>query len=174
MRRTALALSLIPLGLTGCVTTSPHSVCVLEYEIITPEPEYRYLAKAIPEFITNELANTAELRVQDPQDVERYISRRWTVRDTTRLRRLGKALGTEYFILGSVTRLGENFVIESRLFSVNRGHIVPGTAFRETCRSEQDILVQARSIADRLRYQIVARIAPEAAEPMAPGGSVYW
>lgn len=164
MSRLLAALALGATALAGCATSPRTTVCVLDYEIISADQEYSYLAKAIPEFLTTELSSTPQLRVQDPQDVERYLTRRWTWQDTTRLRRLGRALGTDYFILGSVTRLGDSFVIESRLFSVDRGHVVPGTAFRETCRAEEDILVQVRSISDRLRYQIVAR-----AEARAPG-----
>ena len=150
---------LLALTLLGCVY-QPRSVCVLDFQIITADSEYTHLSRAIPEFLTTELANTPNLRVREPQDVDRLLSttrQRWTLRDHSRLRGLGRALHTDYLLLGSVTRLGENFVIESRLYSVARGHVVPGTAVRETCRSEQDILVQVRSIAEQLRYQIVAR-----------------
>lgn len=153
--------SLLPLALAlvlfGCAT-GPRSVCVLDYRIISGEPEYSHLARAIPEFITTELANTPNVRVREPQDVDRYLSEhRWSIWDHTRLQGLGRALHADYFILGSVTKLGGNFVIESRLYSVRQGHVVPGTAVRETCRSEQDILVEVRSIAEQMRYQIVAR-----------------
>ena len=59
-----------------------------------------------------------------------------------------------------MTRIDDEFVIESRLFSVMRGHVVPGTAFRETCASESDILGEVKTIAERLRFQIEARVAP--------------
>ena len=164
MRLTLAVLALAVLTM-GCVH-QVRTVCVLDYQIIAAEPDIGHLARAIPEFLTNELTNTPRMRVQDPQDVDRFMSdleQRWTLRNHSRLQGLGRSLGTDYFILGSVTRLGENFVIESRLFSVQRGHVVPGTAFRETCLDEQDILVQVRSIAEQLRYQILARTHPSTA-----------
>ncbi len=156
--------------LIGCAPQT-RIVCVLDYEIIAPGSEYQYLARAIPEFLTNELAKTARMRVQDPQDVDRFISnreQRWVIRSPARLKRLGRSPGSDYFILGSVTRLGDNFVIESRLFSVERGHVVPGTAVREICRSEREILARVRLIADRMRYQVLAR-SPTAAGSAPPG-----
>jgi TolB-like protein len=147
----------------GCATPSERVVCVLDFKVITPHDDQSHLARAIPEFITSELAQTPRVLVQDPQDVDRYVTHRgksWMLSDFGRLRGLGRSLGTDYFILGSVTRLGENFVIESRLFSVERGHVVPGTTFRQTCTSEDAILVQVGTLAEQLRYQILARTPP--------------
>jgi TolB-like protein len=132
----------------------------MDFQVISAEPGYDHLAEAIPEFLTDELTRTSGMRLKDPQDLNRYLTnveQRWTLRDHARLRSVGEAMGTDYFILGSVTRLGDNFVIESRLFSVPQGHVVPGTAFRETCSSVHDILPQVRVLADQLEYQILAR-----------------
>ncbi|MBN1477037.1 hypothetical protein JXA47_09800 [Candidatus Sumerlaeota bacterium] len=159
MRLSLVALILSGLA-TGCFLGPTRSVCVLDYQVISAGPEHTHLARAIPEFLTHELSQNPRLEVQDPQDVDRYLSdleQRWTVRDHSRLQGLGMALGSDYFVLGSVTSLGPRFVVESRLFSIERGAIVPGTAFRRICQDEQDILMQIESIAEQLRHQILAR-----------------
>ena len=123
----------------GCVRAPERQVCVMDFQVISADDEFDHLAEAIPEFLTAELTRTSRMRLRDPQDLARYLTgleRGWSMWDHPRLKRIGEALGTDYLVLGSVTRLGENFVIESRLFSVPKGHVVPGTAFRETCASE--------------------------------------
>jgi TolB-like protein len=157
--RSLLCAALCALSLGGCAVNN-HTVCALSYDVIAPEAECKHLARAIPEFLTHELSSTAEIRVQDPQDAERYLARRWAPPETWRLRRLGRALGADYLILGSVTKLEDQFIIESRLFSVARGHVVPGTAHRETCQSESEIPEHVEAIADHMRYQILARVQP--------------
>lgn len=155
----ALSLALCALAL-GCARSPERYVCVMDFQVISPDAGYEHLAEAIPEFLTDELTRTAHMRIKDPQDLNRYLTnveQRWTLRDHARLRSLGNAMGTDYFVLGSVTRLGDEFVIESRLFSVPGGHVVPGTAFRETCGSVHDILPQVQILADHLEYQILAR-----------------
>jgi len=166
--RLALPLLALSVLLVSCARHT-STVCVLDYQIISAEDDYRFLSRAIPEFLTSELAGSQRLYVRDPQDVDRLMNdleQRWTLRDHTRLKNLGRRLNADYFILGSVTRLGERFVIESRLFSVKRGHVVPGTAMRETCDSEREILTQVRSVAERMRFQILART------PQPPGAVI--
>jgi TolB-like protein len=164
MRLSALLFTLGALG-AGC-TTGTRSVCVLPYEVITPDPRCEYLSQAVPEFLTNELSRTPLIEVQDPQEANLRIEslrNRWSLRDYSRLDTVGLRLGTDYFILGSITRLEDRFILESRLFSVYRGRVVPGTAFRRTCQTEQGILQEIPGIAGELRHQILMRTPAAAA-----------
>lgn len=158
MRLSAPLCALSALAL-GC-THATRSVCVLPYEVISADPRCEYLSEAIPEFLTNELSRTPMIEVQDPQEGHLRITTlrsRWALRDYSRLDTVGRQLGTDYFVLGSVTRLEGRYVLESRLFSVHSGRVVPGSAFRRTCADESDILRQVPEMAAELRHQILVR-----------------
>lgn len=151
MRR--LAVVFLPLCLllfAGCVAR-PCSVYVMNFEVIAKEPEYQYLGKVVSELLTHELANTPEFSVLDPQERSGLQRKDWP------LKKIGRVLRADYLIMGSITHLDETFVLEGRLFSVDRGHVVPGTTVKQICRTEEEIPYNVARLAEQLRYQIQAR-----------------
>ena len=79
---------------------------------------------------------------------------------------IGKKLKADYLVVGSISRLQENFIINARLFSVATGEIVPGTSRTRSCRRESDLYPLIQSLAHFMGYQVSsyenrARLAEE-------------
>jgi TolB-like protein len=153
-----LALALIPLLLQCACTFVPYRVMVMDFDYYSKAPDDQYLATAIPEFLIGTLGNEHICRLLERQDMRTYFTTfkeertkegRWN-----KLKRFGEAIGADYLVLGSVSRLDENYILEARLFSVRDGAVVPGTAVWQSGSSAREIFDKSRYIAKFLAYQL--------------------
>ncbi len=146
----------------GCVPVMHKRVMVMDFENATGDLQYDKLSKAIPEFIMTHMSSYPGIIFIEHQEVNLFIDENgWqqdgSLKGLRGWQALGRQLDVDYLVVGSVSKLGENFIIVSRLFSVPGGHVVPGTAVRQSCRSEEELFLRAKFIADTLRGQITGR-----------------
>ena len=67
---------------------------------------------------------------------------------------MGRRMGVNYLVAGSVTRLDGTFVVNARLVSTATGEIVPGTSTFRYCPREADLYPAMQSISRFMSYQI--------------------
>lgn len=156
------ALSLLPLCLlllSACSMT-PCPVGIMNFENATGSPKYAFLSSAIPEYLTNGLANKPNIYLRERQSIARYLEEVDAMpadSDSKRMamwQQLGRKIEADFLIAGSVSRLDHNFIIIARLFSVYDGEIVPGSAITQTCIQESEIYDRSRKISDFMARQI--------------------
>jgi TolB-like protein len=148
---------IIALLMCSC-TFVPYRVMIMDFEHNSKLGDEQYLVTAIPEFLTATLGNEQICRLLERQDMRTYFMTfkpeltnegKWN-----KLKRFGEAIGADYLVLGSVSRLDDNYILEARLFSVRDGTIVPGTAVWQSCSSTREIFDKCRYIARFLAYQL--------------------
>lgn len=133
-------------------------VAVLDFENTLSESRYQGFAKAMATMLHDQLANEPDVSTVERHEVEKAQERR-SLRDLVSanpgsLRSIGKKLKADYLVVGSISRLQENFIINARLFSVATGEIVPGTSRTRSCRRESDLYPLIQSLAHFMGYQV--------------------
>jgi len=160
MKRIALLFALVALTVaSGCASVTPARVAVIDFENLTADTEYDHVEGAIAEYLTTHLANSGVIRLCDRQDIyngfamidlaksekERYA--RW--------RRLGKKIGADYLVGGSISRLEGSFILTGRVFNVRRGEIIPGSAATEARKQGYEIYYSAQKLVSFLATQLL-------------------
>jgi len=152
-----LLLLLLALALSGC-GYMPRRLAIMDFENDTSESRYDFLSAALPEYLSASLANSRAIRLLERQDIHRYLneidSDPSDTRRLSRWQKLGERIGAEYLVAGSVSRLDRNFIITTRLFSVDKGEVVLGSAVTQACVNEYEIYHIAQTIARYLAYQL--------------------
>lgn len=147
--------------LNGC-TLAPQRAVVMDFENLTNDHQFDHLSGAIPESLITVMSREPEnVLLLERQDMNYYLREidkipNPTVR-MTRWQQLGRRLNVDYFIVGSVARFGKEFVVQTRLFSVDKGDIVRGSAMAARCDREEDILAICREFGDAMARQIRMR-----------------
>ncbi|MFW6303386.1 MAG: FlgO family outer membrane protein [Candidatus Sumerlaeota bacterium] len=160
MRKASVLIVILLLStlLAGCSQVSwlrfntPPRVAVVDFQNLTGDPENDRLGAAIGEYMTTYLTNRGLLLLRDRQD----ISRRLQIIDAgaserekfQRWQQLGKQIGARYLIGGSISRLDGNYVIDARIFDVDRGLVINNTAIEQTCLHEYEIYDRVQYIAE--------------------------
>lgn len=144
--------------LVGCATSHEHRrVAVLEFENTLTEPQYAQLSQSLAELMTASLANDGNIAVIERREMESAVAHKsmmdFLSGNSKSLRRLGKKVGADYLVVGSVAKLQDNFVVNARLFSTATGDIVPGSSQSKACRREEDLYPCVESLARFLGYQ---------------------
>lgn len=155
-----LLLLLVAMVLGGC-SMAPRRVAIMDFENATGSPDCDKLAVAIPEYLTQYLTGYDSMHVLERQDIHRFLaeidSDPSDTRRLSRWQKLGQKINAQYLIAGSCSRLDQNFIITARLFSVETGQIIPGTASTKTCTREYEIFDRAKNMAADLAYQLKYR-----------------
>ena len=138
----------------GCATYKKR-VVVMDFVNATNLPEYNVIAReAVPEMLLTDLTNWNSLRLLERQDIARYLNEidnnPNNPTNLTRWQQLGKRMQADYFIAGSVAKLGNVFFINIRIFNVETGKLVPGSGLRKRCVKEDELPGILKEIADKL------------------------
>ncbi|MBI4772610.1 MAG: hypothetical protein HY788_00280 [Deltaproteobacteria bacterium] len=106
---------------TGIAENKP-TVAVLDFESIGSE---EYLGKAVAEIMRTELVGTQQFRVVERAQIRRALSEQELqmsgVIDDRSAVELGKLLGADLIIVGSVVKIGTAYTINSRMIDVKTG-----------------------------------------------------
>lgn len=160
--KTRFAFPILALALmlsSACQVAGRH-VAVMDFENNTGEKRYDYLESAIPEYVTADLANRQDLTLLERQDVQRYLAEiDFDLQDLRRLSRwqtLGRRVGADYLVAGSVSRLQNNFILTARIFDVRRGRIVSGSSIVGTCVFESQLFDRANHIAAQIAQMLAS------------------
>lgn len=127
----------------------PDSVAVLPFENRMHDPEMDYLTEGITESLINDLSRIPGLRVSARGSVYRYDSARVDPLTAGRKLRVGRV------VFGSVSRRGEELLIEAELIDVRSGDRLWGHTYLEKISSLSVILEQfSTEVTDQLRLKL--------------------
>lgn len=165
-----LSLCLILAFASGCQLV-PRRVLVMDFEVATGDHGLDHLSKAVPEYFVTVMANSPYIYILERQDIQHYLDEidreNRGARNFTRWQQLGARLAADYIVVGSVSRLGGpevggyRYIVTCRLFSVEKGQIVPGSAFSQECSSDVMIVEAVRY----LGYQMIEQVSNRSYRP---------
>jgi len=116
------AIVLITLTITGFAADKKSSVAVLDFESIGTE---EYLSKAVSEIMRTALVSNQQYRVVERAQINKAISEQKFQKsgliDDKSAVEIGKVLGADLIIVGSVVKIGNAYTINSRLIDVKTG-----------------------------------------------------
>ena len=152
---------ILVVSLLGCVTYKKR-VVVMDFVNATNMRSYNIIAKeAIPEMLITDLTNWNSLRLLERQDIARYLyevdNNPNNPKNLTRWQQLGQKMQADYFIAGSIAKLGEIFFINIRIFNVRTGKLVPGSGLRRQCVKDEELPKILKDIADKLAVAFKSR-----------------
>lgn len=147
--------------LSGC-TMVPRRVAIMDFVVATEDPKNLYLGVAIPEWMTQNLTNYGDyIKLLERQDIHRFLSEIDAnpndPRTLSRWQKLGQKINAQYLIAGSCSRLGQNYILAARLFSVETGQIIPGSATTQACTYDYEIYDRIKRMSAELAWQIKHR-----------------
>lgn len=145
-------LCLIPVLLGGCASAiRDRRVLIMNFESSVPgSPQY---STQLAEIMTACMANAPRVGVLDRQDLGWLLSRT-TGPKALRWQDIGRKATADYVIVGSISRLDQNYLINARLLSVKTGEIVKGSAVSRYAKREEDIYPSVQAICYVLSYQL--------------------
>ena len=142
----------------GPTETRRPSVAILPFANMSGDPEQRYFSDGITEDIITELSRFRQLRVAARNSSFRY-------RDLdVDIRRVGRELGINYVVEGSVRRLGKRIRITAQLIDATTGNHLWAERFD---RDESEIF----AVQDQLVRTIVATLVGRLQAAGAEGAS---
>ncbi|MBM3790598.1 MAG: tetratricopeptide repeat protein, partial [Acidobacteria bacterium] len=131
-------------------TAASHSVAVIPFENLSPDPRNAYFADGFTEDLINQLSKIGHLRVMSRAAVARY-------RNDASVSQVEKDLGADMILKGSVRREGDRVRISTQLIETRTGrHLWGQTYDREFSgmfRIQSDV---ARSVAAALNVRLSA------------------
>jgi serine/threonine protein kinase/tetratricopeptide (TPR) repeat protein len=147
----ALAALVLAVGAVFRILKPPasDSVAVLPFENRMHDPDMEYLTEGITESLINDLSRIPTLRVSARGSVYRYDSAKVDPL------RAGRELHVGRVVFGSVSRRGEELLIEAELIDVRSGDRLWGHTYLEKISSLSDILEQfSTEVTDQLRLKL--------------------
>lgn len=164
-RRSLLPALAVLLALAGCArepSIRDRRVFVMDFESTVAEPGVPGGA-ALAELMEQSLVNQPRIAVitrrgQSPL-LQKTAARQMTPAD------LGARVDADYVVVGSMTRVGGNYILNARLVSVDNGNVVNNSSITKACRQERDIypLVQAVARGSAWQLKVLASLADQAA-----------
>lgn len=153
MNRKNLVISLIAIAVfafavTGFAADKP-SVAILDFETVGSE---EHLGKAVAEIMRTELIDTNKFRVVERAQINKALSeqrfQRSGVTDEKSATEIGKLLGADLIIIGSVVKIGSSYTINSRMIDIKTGEATLG---KNVTGSDLNLLTNlSRTLIDRL------------------------
>ena len=112
-------------------------VAVLDFNNNVAAERGASLSTSLADMLTSELVNHPNVVVFD----RRTLRARLTPREIAAMpsREAARRAGLDYLILGSVSRLRQNYVVSARIFSVASGEVVPGSSVTRHCKRDEDL-----------------------------------
>jgi|GEM_PF-5940638 len=164
LRRLGIALAVgVGVWIGGCQAPRGYRrVAVPDFENSLPEERYAHLSATLAEQMSIALRENPR---QYPRVVvvERQEFRRTSAlgrvtdlfqMSRSGLKQVGRRVGADYLVIGSVTPLEGDFVLSVYLYSVATGEPVPGTTFTNFAQREGDLYPCLQFLADQISYQV--------------------
>jgi TolB-like protein len=108
---------ILPVAAFGADKTK---VAIIPFKINSPE-QLDYLEGAIYDMIASRLSIDENIAVMERSTVVRSLGKSYeTAMTVDNAEALGRRLGADYVILGSLTKLGEAFSLDAKMFNVNK------------------------------------------------------
>ncbi len=145
--RVSLAAALAP--------SSKPSIAVLPFVSMSGDVEQQYFGDGITEDIITELARFRQLQV-----LARNSSFRYRGQDVD-VQRVGRALGVQYLVEGSVRRIGDRMRITAQLIDTATGHHVWAERFD---RGEEELFAVQDQVVKTIAATLVGRLSAAATQ----------
>ena len=132
-----------------------RQVGILDFKILAQDDSYAYLSSEIPQSLTSAFLNGGVIQPVERQEFENIdaeIMLSMSYADAEEVLRLGKLLGADYMLLGSLTILGSQAKIVCRLIETETGQIIFSDssvgAMEELFRMEEELAdsIEARIV----------------------------
>ena len=131
------------------------SIAVLPFTNMSGDPEQQYFSDGMTEDIITELSRFRQLHV-----LARNASFRYRGKDVDVIR-VGRELGVQYLVEGSVRRLGERIRITAQLVDARSGHHLWAERFD---RDQKDIFAVQDQVVQTIVGTLVGRLEAAGAE----------
>jgi TolB-like protein len=133
----------------GFAAEKKSSVAVLDFESVGAE---EHLGRAVAEVIRTELIDTRKFRVVERSQISKALTeqrfQQSGVIDEKSATAIGKLLGADMIIIGSVVRMGSSYTINSRMIDVKTGEATLGKSV--TGNDLNQLPAMSRSLLDKL------------------------
>ena len=139
----------------GAVTGSKPSIAVLPFISMSGDVEQQYFGDGITEDIITELARFRNLHV-----LARNTSFRYRGQDVD-VQRVGRELGVQYIVEGSLRRIGNRIRITAQLIDTATGHHVWADRFD---RNEEELFAVQDQVVKTIAATLVGRMHAAATE----------
>jgi serine/threonine protein kinase/tetratricopeptide (TPR) repeat protein len=153
---TAIAASLVDAPGTRppsvVVRPAERAVAVLPFENLSPDPDNAFFADGLTEEVITDLAHVRALRVIARSSVTQYRA------STKSAREVGRALGADYLLSGSVRRSGAALRVTAQLVDVERDAQVWAERFSGTM---DDVFELQERLARDIVRALEVRLSPE-------------
>jgi adenylate cyclase len=124
-------------------------LAVLSFELLSSDPDDKLLATGLVEDLIVDLTRVEGVRVASRAEVEGYSER------TVPPRTLGRELGVDYVLTGSVRRLANRGRMSAQLIRASDGHLLWADRFERTLEDLFGVQEEiSRSIADALELAL--------------------
>jgi adenylate cyclase len=140
---------------TASAPTDKPSIAVLPFISMSGDAEQQYFGDGITEDIITELARFRNLHV-----LARNSSFRYRGQDVD-VARVGRELGVQYLLEGSVRRLGDRIRITAQLVDTATGHHVWAERFD---RNQEELFALQDQVANTIAATLVGRLKAAATE----------
>jgi TolB-like protein len=159
------------------------SVAVLDFESVGSE---EHLGKAVAEIVRTELIDAKQFRVLERAQINKALSeqrfQQSGVIDEKSATEIGKILGADLIIIGSVVKIGSSYTINSRLIDIKTGEATLG---KNVTGSDLNLLTNlSRTLIDKLfgtpkkEVQLLPSLPATTYQPRMPSssrtGAVNW
>jgi TolB-like protein len=122
------------IGALGCARTPVNydrRVLVMDFQNLITADQTSNLGAAMADLLTANLANHDKIVVVERQANPALQSPSW--------QEAGRKADVDYVIVGSISRLQENYIIAIRLLSMSTLEVVPGSSVERSCNREEDL-----------------------------------
>jgi len=135
---------------------STSSVAILDFENNSPNINWDYMKKAIPDILSAKLAANQNIKVVEREKLQKIIdelklSMTGVISNET-AQKVGKIIGVDILVFGSFTKLGKSIVIVARIIDVETAEVISGA----TVHGEDE--EQLAFIVDELTTKVSALI----------------
>ena len=149
-----LAGMLIPM-LIACAhapTIRDRRVIVLEFENSIQDESAQPLSRALAELVTAELVNQPRVAIIDRGRITSLEAFNRQQRQRTGWIR--KPPQPDYLIVGAISRLNHNYIINTRIFSVSLGEFIKGSTLSKFCDREEDLYPVMQAMTQGLAFHL--------------------
>lgn len=136
------------------ISGSDKSIAVIPFWNDSPDPDNTYLCNGIEEDIRIHLLKIADLQIESRHSVEKYREN-----PDMNVTAIGKELGVNYIVGGSVRRIGNDLRVTVQLIDVKTGNQIWGNMYDGTYT--QKLLTFQTNTAKQIASALNAIITPE-------------
>ena len=151
---------------TSAWSSEKKSVGVLPFAVHSVE-DLDYVKSGIWDMLISRLSASGEISVLDKLSistaVDKLKKKELTASDAYEI---GKTLGTDYVVWGSITKIGNSISLDGKLLDIST-YKMPVGIF-EQCRGMDDVIPKINDFANKINQFVLGKTLPAASLPVPP------